>query len=52
MSYFVDHYYVIIIINYRLFMQHFNKYKARLDHAWGFLGKAQAWLKLTILDSF
>ena len=41
-----------IIINYRLFIQRFNIYKARLYHARGFLGKAQALLKLTILDSF
>ena len=41
-----------IIINYRLFMQRFNIYKARLYHARGFLGKAQAWLKLTTLDTF
>ena len=31
-----------IIINYRLFIQRFNIYKARLYHARGFLGKAQA----------
>ena len=52
MSQVLDHYYMIIINNYCSFMQRFNIYKARLYHARGFLGKAQAWLKLTILDSF
>ena len=31
-----------IIINYYLFMQHFNICEARLELARGFLGKAQA----------
>ena len=35
-----------------LFMQHFNICEAQLELARGFLGKAQAWLKLTILGSF
>ena len=43
---------IIIIINYYLFMQHFNICEARLELARGFLGKAQAWLKLKNSGSF